>query len=569
MKIILAVLTLAAIIFNTSSQTGTVPKQLLEEYYSVKKIENSERKTQIALEMEKYQNTTVLSENGQNINIKTGRSNSNETNDWYTTDIITYSGNLSENTAKPLVIKQGEDGLLYLLVALKPVFSQKGVFRIYKSSNGGVNWSQIVELEHFSEYYLSMDMLIESTNNSVGDSTRIIVYCTSSTQTNGNNAKLNMYAFRRNGTSQFSGIVAYPSAGKKYEQVTCCSDGQYYQSSTYLHAFVKESPNTGATTGFRHFRTVNWGQTYTSDLIPTDSSDNYPGAQFLATSTNDSILISFERVWDQYSTGFGVIKTTDIPTPVTNNVLVPYIQNGIKFEKPCLTISQQNPSIEKNMLITFTSNNHPYCYYSTNSGKLWTFKVFSLTSTCAYTYCSSDSSSFAGNNFVIGFVTQNGDSVVSSRVSCAGFVSLSKINNIQSSAAYVPAFGIYTSETGKSTVSAFAGASGVNAYFNGEHMFTGIQTISTEIPSGYSLKQNYPNPFNPVTNIKFSIPKAGFVSLKVYDIAGREVAMLVDRQMNAGTFNYDFDASHLSSGAYFYRITAGEFTEVKKMILVK
>lgn len=97
----------------------------------------------------------------------------------------------------------------------------------------------------------------------------------------------------------------------------------------------------------------------------------------------------------------------------------------------------------------------------------------------------------------------------------------------------------------------------------------GINQISNEVPSKFMLEQNYPNPFNPVTNIKFSIPKAGNVKLAVFDITGREVAELVNQNLKAGTFNYDFDASHLASGMYFYRLTGEGFSEVKKMILIK
>jgi photosystem II stability/assembly factor-like uncharacterized protein len=96
-----------------------------------------------------------------------------------------------------------------------------------------------------------------------------------------------------------------------------------------------------------------------------------------------------------------------------------------------------------------------------------------------------------------------------------------------------------------------------------------VNQISSEIPSKFELAQNYPNPFNPTTSIKFALPKSGFVSLKVYDIAGKEVATLVNEQLTAGTYEHNFNASALSSGVYFYRIDAGNFTEIKKMILVK
>lgn len=95
----------------------------------------------------------------------------------------------------------------------------------------------------------------------------------------------------------------------------------------------------------------------------------------------------------------------------------------------------------------------------------------------------------------------------------------------------------------------------------------GIQTI--EIPNYFSLAQNYPNPFNPSTAIKFSVPQAEVVSLKVYDVLGKEVAVLVNELKQPGFHTVDFDASNLASGIYFYRIDAGEFTSVKRMILIK
>jgi subtilisin-like proprotein convertase family protein len=95
----------------------------------------------------------------------------------------------------------------------------------------------------------------------------------------------------------------------------------------------------------------------------------------------------------------------------------------------------------------------------------------------------------------------------------------------------------------------------------------GIQTI--EIPNFYSLSQNYPNPFNPSTSIKFSMPKGDNVKLVIFDILGREVKTLVNEFKNAGSYDVNFDASTLSSGVYFYRLEAGEFTDTKRMLLVK
>lgn len=99
---------------------------------------------------------------------------------------------------------------------------------------------------------------------------------------------------------------------------------------------------------------------------------------------------------------------------------------------------------------------------------------------------------------------------------------------------------------------------------------TGISSnLNTELPGKYSLSQNYPNPFNPVTNLEFGIPKLGFVSLKIYDVLGKEVATLVNENLSPGTYKYSFNASNLSSGIYFYRIKAGDFVQTRTMMLLK
>lgn len=94
-------------------------------------------------------------------------------------------------------------------------------------------------------------------------------------------------------------------------------------------------------------------------------------------------------------------------------------------------------------------------------------------------------------------------------------------------------------------------------------------TEENSLPVSYSLEQNFPNPFNPATTIRYSIMKPGFVSLKVYDVLGREVASLVNEYQNAGTYNFSFDASQLSSGVYVYKIYSNDFTQSRKMLLIK
>jgi hypothetical protein len=105
-----------------------------------------------------------------------------------------------------------------------------------------------------------------------------------------------------------------------------------------------------------------------------------------------------------------------------------------------------------------------------------------------------------------------------------------------------------------------------------------IKNISSEVPKDFSLSQNYPNPFNPTTKIKFAIPYktvghpeySGLsVSLKIFDILGKEIATLVNEKLNPGTYEVTFDGSNFASGIYFYRLTTDDFIDTKKLVLMK
>ena len=97
----------------------------------------------------------------------------------------------------------------------------------------------------------------------------------------------------------------------------------------------------------------------------------------------------------------------------------------------------------------------------------------------------------------------------------------------------------------------------------------GIKPAGSTIPETFKLYQNFPNPFNPVTNIEFDIPKSSFVELKVYNLLGGEVEVLVSRSLEAGSYTVDWDASKYTSGIYFYRLSSGNLAQTRKMTLIK
>ncbi len=97
----------------------------------------------------------------------------------------------------------------------------------------------------------------------------------------------------------------------------------------------------------------------------------------------------------------------------------------------------------------------------------------------------------------------------------------------------------------------------------------GVKEISHAIPSDYQLSQNYPNPFNPTTTINFKVAEEGFTTLKIFDVLGQEIATLVNKNLTAGSYSATWDASKIQSGVYFYKLQSGNYTDTKKLMLMK
>jgi len=141
-----------------------------------------------------------------------------------------------------------------------------------------------------------------------------------------------------------------------------------------------------------------------------------------------------------------------------------------------------------------------------------------------------------------------------------------------------------TSQIGSITLGGISGGAVTSAVLYGNYIFVGTETGGVfraqlsaltdvternEALKTFSLSQNYPNPFNPSTTIEFGVPFAGNVSITVYNVLGKEVATLVNKELPAGNHAVNFDASTLTSGIYFYRLKVGNFVETKRMMLLK
>lgn len=112
------------------------------------------------------------------------------------------------------------------------------------------------------------------------------------------------------------------------------------------------------------------------------------------------------------------------------------------------------------------------------------------------------------------------------------------------------------------------GANGTILYTNNGGL-TGLEPMNNTLPVVFSLYQNYPNPFNPTTKIHFDLPKNSFTKIVVYDVLGRELETIVNEQLNAGSYTANWNASNYPSGVYFYKLTSGDYSATKKMVLIK
>jgi hypothetical protein len=190
-------------------------------------------------------------------------------------------------------------------------------------------------------------------------------------------------------------------------------------------------------------------------------------------------------------------------------------------------------------------------FLSSNYGTSWTAVSSGLTDTDVCALAVSGTNLFAGTVFGHVFLsTNNGTSWTA--------VSKGLPANVR----------IYTLCVNGSNL--FAGTTGSGIWKRPlSEMVTGMEENHNQFPNCFALLQNYPNPFNPSTNISFNLPSKSFVTLKLFDIIGREVATIVSEEMSAGSYSRQWNAVSMSSGIYFYRLQAGSFIETNKLLLLK
>ena len=189
-------------------------------------------------------------------------------------------------------------------------------------------------------------------------------------------------------------------------------------------------------------------------------------------------------------------------------------------------------------------------FLSTNNGTSWMAINYGLSGYGVLSLLVSGTNLFAGTDYGVFLSTNNGSRWME--------VDSGLMN-------YIVVHSLAVSGT-----NLFAGTGGSGVWRRPlSEMATSVERVSTDIPTLFSLSQNYPNPFNPATTISFSLPSRSFVTLKVFDILGKEVSTLVSQELPSGAYSRQWNATNISTGVYFYRLQAGTYSETKKLLLLR
>lgn len=556
-----------------------IPKDLIQQYLKTKETGNDAEKERLGKEIDKYLNPTpgIPDYSTKPAIVKNIPPFEN---DWGVGDVPVHIGDIAYAAGyRQLDMKQAEDGYLYICVNRRNVAGYLGYILVYKSGDGGAHWSAVQGAVNSGAYFGQVSMLVERRSSTNNDSTRILLYFTSSTSSTMDNATLALCSFRRDGNGWYVLTVGTPASGNKFQFPTACSDGMYYDAPTYMHCIVQEVTNAGAHVSTRHYRSIDWGINHTFGIINTTYADFYPTAGFSReiVTSSDTIYVAVERRFATNQVALRILTLPEIPSAICGTYYLAGGSVGTKYEKPCLTIQQEYATTPRKILVTSTKDTagvrSARYHTTTNGGSTWSIDYYlgSTNQQTDFTTCNSDSTTAGTGNFIAAFVNVNGDSITLRRGILGSMGTyLYKRNAHFGTGTLAPTVAVYKESGVKYSALGYAGSGPTNIFFNQENLpSVGIDPIGSGVPDRFELLQNYPNPFNPTTNIEFKLASGSYTLLKVYDILGKEVTTLVSEYLKAGIYNIKFDGSKLNSGIYFFKLFTNTFSDTKKMLLIK
>lgn len=458
--------------------------------------------------------------------------------------------------------------------------------RLLRSTNNGLSWSMyaLITLGGTDRFnYDEADM--EIVEPSSGESYIWILY--GLTASNGTGRVFSGGAVVR--TPTFGGSLfafSWPGddATKKYYSPRLTSDNSYFLSAPYVYIAISFDSATACMQKFAvctNPYTTTPTFTYKADRIywftSSHSSPLHTDIAFFR-NTNDSLIVSYSNVPDSTKLFFSKMSISSPYTGASAGAFIGGSESTARKSNARIATNSNNNGAVIAVFRQYNSTNSNWrakYFRSIDFNFLGSFSQSTLFgSTTATTWAPDIMGVRLSNTMYISMIHwgSTADSLQYLQVIATNGswpVNIYKMNpNILLTGSISPKPGFRNvSNDSCFVIYSASGPVDVWASYGCSGAITGVQNTST--PTSYELSQNYPNPFNPVTAIRFSIPKDQLVKLSIYDITGKEVAVLVNEVKRAGSYIVEFNAGNLASGVYFYKLSAGEFSSVKKMMLVK
>jgi hypothetical protein len=506
--------------------------------------------------------------------------NGNNNVDWGEGDVSVFSAPVSIGSGaaqeKIVDLETDSNGVQYIAF----IVSTKDTLKIMKSTNGGSNWFQMNSVFTFPGYnYQSFDMSVTDSANVFRLGFAVVINL--ATTGNTNTGELFWFSLRNDGSGFRSAYVRSRDFTFGWKSPSIISNGYYYDANlTYWYmAYTRVDSATGGISTLHMSYSTNWGYTWinsvvNSGFLPRNVSINvnryfstdsiyiaYSYSQLVPLPANSDLgltkisLLNLFLSMSWTNTTFGTSNDETEPelaiNKATNQMGLVYTLNtaGVKsvkyryFTYPSGTYFSEAYNLD----IPTPSQNRPRLICSDHDGKWRAAYCSKGIAFDTVIYCESSTNIAAG--FSIGIYAST--------------------HNLAEAYAYPCVTGFKTAPGVFAGGVAFVRRTTNTLWYDASNIFPVRVTNTNSIVKNYSLSQNYPNPFNPTTNISYELPSAGYVSLKVFDMNGKEVASLVNQNQIQGSYSVKFNGAGLSSGIYFYKISTGDFVAVKKMILIK
>lgn len=485
--------------------------------------------------------------------------------------------------------------------------SESGSGNILKTTDGGINWvgsltgfSGLINFTNSLTGYVTAERQIRKTTNggdswtastlNVNDVTTGIYFLNNNTGII-TSAQKNIYKTTNGAASWDSLFTSYTYdyltdvfftdnlngfiAGYYGAFLKTSNGGETWDTSRIVNGNITElyklcfiNNNTGFIAG-RSFIPTGTPIVYKT----TNAGVNWSSKSFTGTILNDVFFIDSQTGW---LTGDNIYKTTNqgenwqmlLPNNFERygNILFLNTETGWVINNATqFLMKSSNGGINWVNQIRFTTiSDAPFAFPNSQTGYIYSNGIQKTTNGGGTWFSSGNFSNYEVNNINFlnsetGYCSDFTGRIHKTTNGGGNWNELQKVNNFSRVSSIY-----FTSEN---TGWAIGGNGAILKTTTGGNVF--VEQISSVHPEYFYLKQNYPNPFNPITVIGFQLPVAGFISLKVFDINGREVSELVNGNLNAGEYKINFNGSALPSGVYYYKLTSDNFSETKKMILIK